>query len=287
MSKLNSVRKGDKAEYITQGIFSALGYSIQILRQEDFGIDFLCTITEKDTIVSYPTKSFTVQLKTSHDNIVYNVANPRKVKWLLENNLPIFICYFDNINNRVDFYSTSILHKYIITKPRNVTKISFRMEQDLGKCKVDLGIHKKGNKIFNLFLGRPFLSISLSDLSDDSIIEKRKLVLNKVVNIETENIVYRNLGLPFMRWLHQYETNVITMSIGWVHFSDDGVIKSEELLDKVGHIIMSLCYAYKEEGKSDEYSKLKEFVLKLPFNNEYQSQLINMKFRNTKGLEIK
>lgn len=287
MSKLNSVRKGDRAEYITQGIFSALGYSIQILRQEDYGIDFLCTITEKDIHVSYPTKSFTVQLKTAKDNIVYNVTNPKKIKWLLENNLPFFICHFDNIKNQVDFYSTSILNKYIITKPLGVTKISFQLLPEPGECTVHLGIHKKGNKIFNLLLGSPFLSISLNDLSSEPIIEERKSILNKVINIETENIVYRNLGLPFMRWLHQYETNILKMAVGWAHFSDDGIIKSRELLEKIGHIIMSLCYAYKAENKEEEYTKLKEFVLKLPFNTEYQSSLVNMKFRNPDGTELK
>jgi hypothetical protein len=64
MAKLNSVRKGDRAEYITQGIFSALRYSVPVLRQEDFGLDFLCTSVESAGKISFPTKSFTVQLKT-------------------------------------------------------------------------------------------------------------------------------------------------------------------------------------------------------------------------------
>lgn len=178
MSKLNQVRKGDRAEYITQGIFSAFGYSIQILRQEDYGIDFLCTLTEKDKIVSYPTKSYTVQLKTSHDNIVLQTTNSAKLKWLLENNLPFFICYFDNAKNTVDFYSTSLIHKYIITKPIKVTKISFQLDTSLGKCTVHLGQHNENNKIFRLSLGSPFLSVSLNDATDETLVEDRKLILN-------------------------------------------------------------------------------------------------------------
>lgn len=286
MSKLNHVRKGDRAEYITQGIFSAFGYSIQILRQEDFGIDFLCTLTEKDKIVSYPTKSFTVQLKTSLDNIVFPTTNSKKIVWLLENNLPFFICFFDNAKNRVDFYSTSLIHKYIITKPKNVTKLSFQFSSNHGQCTVHLGTHNQKNKIYNLPLGSPFLSVTLNDLTDESLIEERKYILNKVVNIEIENIMYRNLGLPFMRWLHNFKTNVKTMEIGWAHFADDGIINSNELLNKVGHIIMSLSYAYKAESKLEEYLKLKDFVLKLPFDKDYQSALINMKFRDRNGNEI-
>jgi hypothetical protein len=61
MAKLNTIRKGDRAEYITQGIFSALGYSLPFLRQEDYGLDFLCTLVENKGNLSYPTKSFIVQ----------------------------------------------------------------------------------------------------------------------------------------------------------------------------------------------------------------------------------
>lgn len=286
MSKLNHVRKGDRAEYITQGIFSAFGYSIQILRQEDYGIDFLCTLTEKDKIVSYPTKSFTVQLKTSLDNIVFPTTNPKKIEWLLVNNLPFFICYFDNPNNRVDFYSTSLIHKFIITRPNKVTKLSFQFSSTHGLCTVDLGFHKKENKIYNLPLGSPFLSVSLNDLTNETLIEDRKYILNKVIDVEIQNIMYRNLGLPFMRWLHKYETNEKKIEVGWAHFADDGITKSNELLNKIGHIIMSLSYAYKAESKREEYLKLKEFVLKLPFNNEYQSALVNMNFRDNTGNPI-
>lgn len=285
MSKLNSVRKGDRAEYITQGIFSALGFSLQIVRQEDYGIDFLCTLMEKDKILSYPTKSFTVQLKTSNDNIVYPLSNPLKIKWLLENNLPFFICYFDENKNRVDFYSTSLLNKYIIKRPKGVTKISFKQQLGHGKCILQLGTHKEGNKIFNIELGMPFLSISLTDLANEDIIEQRRKILDKVVTYEVENIVYRNLKLPFMRWLHNYETNNENIIFGWVHFTDKIAISAQTLLENIGHIIISLCYAYKCEGKSDDYEKLKEFVLKLPFDNMYKSSLQNMGFRDENGNE--
>ncbi len=285
MSKLNSVRKGDRAEYITQGIFSALGFSLQILRQEDYGIDFVCTLVQRDKIVSYPTKSFTVQLKTNNNNIVYPLSNPLKVKWLLENNLPFFICYFDEGENRVDFYSTSLLNEFIFKRPICATKISFRQEAGLGKCILPHRTHKK-QKIYSVELGRPFLSISLTDLTDQNVIEQRKVILDKVITREIENIVYRNLKLPFMRWLHEYETNKENILFGWAHFADDKIIDANRLLENVGHIIMSLCYAYKSEGNSQDYERLKYFVLKLPFDSVYKSSLINMGFRNESGDSI-
>lgn len=286
MTKLNSVRKGDRAEYITQGIFSALGYSLPVLRQEDYGIDFLVTVVEQSGDVSFPTKSFTVQLKTNHDNIVYDISNPKKFKWLLENNLPFFICYFDMTNNRVDFYSTAMLSIYLITKPEKVSKISFRMNSELGACVIPHYIHKTGNSIFKIDMGKPFLSISISDLTNDSLINNYRLIITNVLKREYENIVYRNLNLPFMRWLHNYDTNKMRMLFGWAHFSDLEPLKSQDILESVGHIIMSLCYNYKEEGKNDDYNKLKEFVLRLPFNNEFKNSLVNMDFRDKCGDEI-
>jgi hypothetical protein len=286
MTKLNSVRKGDRAEYISQGIFSALGYSLPVLRQEDFGIDFLCTVVEQSGKVSFPTKSFTIQLKTSHENIVYDISNPPKVKWLLENNLPFFICYFDMTANRVDFYSTSMLSNFLISKPDKVTKIAFKMDPLSGACVIPYHEHKKGNKIFRIDMGKPFLSILISDLTNDLLIKKYRIIITNVLKREYENIVYRNLNLPFMRWLHDYETNKERMLFGWVHFSDLKSLKSQDILESAGHILMSLCYNYKEEGKTDDYNKLKEFVLRLPFNNEFKSSLVNMDFRDNNGNEI-
>lgn len=286
MTKLNSVRKGDRAEYISQGIFSALGYSLPVLRQEDYGIDFLCTVVEQSGKVSFPTKSFTIQLKTNHENIVYDISNPKKFKWLLENNLPFFICYFDMKYNRVDFYSTSMLSIYLINKPENVSKITFKMDPVSGTCVIPHYIHKKRNKIFKIDMGKPFLSILISDLTNDSLINKYRMIITNVLIREYENIVYRNLNLPFMRWLHNYETNKERMIFGWAHFSDLNTLKSQDILESTGHIIMSLCNNYKDEGETEDYNRLKEFVLRLPFNNEFKSSLINMGFRDQNGNEI-
>lgn len=286
MTKLNSVRKGDRAEYISQGIFSALGYSLPVLRQEDFGLDFLCTLVESAGKVSFPTKSFTVQLKTNIENIVYDIRNKAKVRWLLENNLPFFICYFDTKENRVDFYSCSMLFHYLITNPQKATKISFHMVGKSGHSEIYLNQYKAQNKIFRINLGTPFLSISIHDLADDSKIQNFREILNKVLIRENENIVYRNLKLPFMRWLHNYETNNEKILFGWAHFSETDGINSQTLLENMGHVIISLCYNYKMENSIDDFEKLKEFVLRLPFNNDFKSSLINMGFRDKEGKVI-
>ena len=283
MTKLNAARKGDKAEYISQAIFSALGYSLPVLRQEDFGIDFLCTIVEQNEIVSFPTKSFTLQLKSNTDNIVYNITDREKYKWLLENNLPFFICYFDTNSNRVDFYSTSMLSNYLITTPDYITKLSFRMVTVLGDCIVPHYEHKVRNTTFIIDMGKPFLSISITDLTNDPQIKIYRKIITKVLKREYENIVFRNLNLPIMRWLHKYETNKENIIFGWAHFSDIKTSSSQVLLENIGHIIISLCYNYKCEGKIDEYNRLREFVLLLPINDEYRSSLVNLGFRDSDG----
>jgi hypothetical protein len=135
-------------------------------------------------------------------------------------------------------------------------------------------------------MGKPFLSISISDLTDEPLINRYRKIITNVLTREYENIVYRNLNLPFMRWLHDFETNKEKMAFGWAHFSDLKTPKSQDILESTGHIITSLCYNYKEEGKNDEYNKLREFVLRLPFNNEFKSSLVNMGFRDNNGNEI-
>lgn len=115
------------------------------MRQEDYGLDFLCTLTEKKSIVSYPTKSFTIQLKTSDKNIIFQV---NKLQWLENLNLPFFICQFDNEKNSIDFYYTSQLHHYYITRPKSVTKISIKRikKTTISKVHLSLALRYKSNK---------------------------------------------------------------------------------------------------------------------------------------------
>ena len=89
-----------------------------------------------------------------------------------------------------------------------------------------------------------------------------------------------------MRWLHDFETNKEDILFGWVHYSDLKTLKSQDILERTGHIIMSLRYNYKEEGQIDDFNKLKEFVLRLPFNNEFKDSLIKMGFRDKLGIEL-
>jgi hypothetical protein len=283
MTKLNSVRRGDRAEYLTQGILSALGFTIQILRQEDYGIDFICTLSERQENVSVPTKSFSIQLKTSTDNIIYDIENPKKVRWLFENNLPFFICYFDNENNSLSFFSTSLLNSFLITRPKKVKKLSFRMLETPRENTLHLRNHNKKRSIFIVDLGVPFLTISINDIISDKLMEERKFTIDKYIDKELENIVYRNLDLPFMRWPHMYGTNRKVVIWGWAHFSDDKVMHSDKLLEKVGHILLSLCHTYMHEKKEEEYQALKKIILKLPFNEEYKNELYTLGFRDAKG----
>lgn len=47
--------------------------------------------------------------------------------------------------------------------------------------------------------------------------------------------------------------------------------------------MISLCYNYKKEGKIVDYNKLKDFVRRLPFDNEFKSSSINLGFRDENG----
>ena len=57
--------EGSRAEYLAQYLFSGFGTSIPVPHQEDSGIDFYCTMTEKLGRLAWPRAYFTVQVKST------------------------------------------------------------------------------------------------------------------------------------------------------------------------------------------------------------------------------
>jgi hypothetical protein len=157
------------------------------------------------------------------------------------------------------------------------------MSKGLGHSEIYLDEEQLKNKIFKIDMGHPFLTISIKDLEDDLKIKNFRKILDKVLTRENENIVYRNLKLPFMRWLHNYDTNSEKIIFAWAHDERNPQL----LLKSIGHIIISLCHNYKINNKLDDYQSLRKFVFRLPFNKDYKSSLITLGFRDKQGKEIK
>ncbi|MGE0077495.1 MAG: hypothetical protein AB7S48_06520 [Bacteroidales bacterium] len=280
-------KKGNSNERISDGIFERIGFVTKVLREEDYGIDYLCSVGRETETSIYPTKSFVVQLKSNFDEIVYDLTNVEKNRWLLENNLPLFFCVYVENEGNLFFYSSSMINDFNIRKYRDIEKIKFTFRPPNDElCAIDIhSVLKTEAKSYDIDCGIPFLKISVLETLADNPKEFNNYrdILEKVVRKENENIVYRNIGLPFFSWLHQYKTNSTEIIFGWADYSDDCIIKGDELLNILFQQVLTLCNTYFHEKQNDKFMKLRYFVDLIDYNDKTKSVLEVLGYRDKQG----
>lgn len=282
---LSSVKKGNSNESISDGIFDRIGFSTKVLREDDYGIDYLCSVGKEYGCSIHPTKTFVAQLKSNFNSVVYDLSKNGKNNWLIENNIPLFFCVYVESTGLLYFYSSSMINDFNIRRYKNVNKITFTFrEPNEDLCEV--GIHRAlsgDEEIYEIDCGVPFLKISVLETNDDhgAEFDNYRGILEKVINKDNENIVYRNLGLPFMTWLHQYKMNDKDIAFGWADYSDDKLISGKELLNQLYQPVITLCKTYYHENDTDKYQKLKTLVDSIDCNDRTRSVLQGMGFRDS------
>ena len=284
---LKNTKKGASNEKTADGIFDKIGFSTKVLREEDYGIDYLCSVGREYGDSIYPTKTFVTQLKSNFRPIEYDLSKNGKNDWLIENNLPLFFCVYEDSSGSLYFYSSSMLNDFIIRDYENVEKIKFifRHPSD-NKCRLEL--NKKLDSSVSEYVidcGEPFLKIFVlkTPKYNSTEYDNYRTILEKIIIKENENIVFRNLGLPFMYWLHQYRTNDAEILFGWSDYSDETLVDTETLLNRLYQPIITLCNTYYHEGKKEDYNNMKKLVDKIAFNDKTKSILENLGFRDSKG----
>ena len=89
--------RGNSSEYIAQVVLNAVSFAAYVPRQEDVGHDFICHLSEVRGSMLWAGPSFTVQVKSSRDPIVFE--REHELSWLenLENEpVEYFATLFDS-----------------------------------------------------------------------------------------------------------------------------------------------------------------------------------------------
>ena len=101
-----SFRLGDRAELLVQHLLSGLAFTTPVPRQEDIGIDFMCSFItgydNADLLTAGPL--FLVQAKSSNDPVVYE--KPHELEWISNQENPILLCVADRDAGAMDVFST-------------------------------------------------------------------------------------------------------------------------------------------------------------------------------------
>ena len=301
---LHNFRQGNRSELLADYLLSAIGISTPVRRQDDYGFDFYCQLSDQQSgylTFGYP---FVIQIKSdSSEKIAYGNLNAKKWKkentsWLFRNDLPFFVGIVDKAALSISIFDTTGLWQVYNSNSENYSYIELiptihPMGEMRENCKMEriTDWEESGDGIrYTIDMGNPIVTIAYTDLENDHALWERKETIRAIVRIEQQNIIHRKLGIRAFEEVKENAANVGHIYKGMSlnpHPASD-VSKIYRSLD-VG--LTSLLISLDAQGRHAEVAALKIFLGFMP-KSEYDDQLLSsnseffdyMTRRNAAGL---
>lgn len=194
-----------RSEYLAHYVFSSFGTSVPIPRQEDTGLDLICTLTERDGQRLWPKASYCVQVKSTPDPWVFD--DERSVKWIIEHPLPVFLCVVNKKKAKLSVYHTSprFAAWIAVPRPQRLVMVPGDAHDGYGMAWESEGyeLGKNGEHP----LSAPIAEFTLTEILDDAFHSTIKSILERWIQFDRENIFRIQAGLPLIVLNYRYWTN--------------------------------------------------------------------------------
>lgn len=270
-------RKGDRAEYLANYFLSHIGFISSFDRQEDFGIDFYCTVTDIIDNDLIPSSPFLIQVKSSKEPFIYGRIKNNKwykedIDWLFKLELPLFIGLISVKELTFNIYNTSSLW-FIEREYKNASQIKIATRFDYHNISVgkptseELPNWKYGGdgKIYTVDLGNPIVSIHYNDLLDREKISTFKSSIKKIVKFEQSNIILKKQRIPYFQWVYQNIPNDQNPIAGVIYYDNEPEIANPEvIIESISQQIISLALALKLNNRTEDLDSVKKIIKLIP-----------------------
>jgi hypothetical protein len=197
---------GSRSEILADYLFSGWGTVTPVRRQDDYGIDLQCTLTEPVGKRAVVTDYYSVQVKSGHRPWVFKSADD--IKWLCEYPTPLFLACVDKAGGRLAIYHT------IARFFAGMWPLPSRLK--LTPTSLDDGESVGWTNGTDFSLSAPILRVSLRDFLDERNLDGLRGVLKYWVALDTFNCDLRRIGLLRFRMPHRYRVNEIPALGGFV-----------------------------------------------------------------------
>lgn len=182
-----NIRKADLAEDLGRLLLRHFCALAPIPKADDFGIDTIATLLEIDkenSLRELANKTFGVQFKAKSVREI-KFLKEYEYNWLLNLDYPYFVCSVDITNSSMQIYSLHLVNS-MPSINENCTGLILTLDKTDNE--------NKKNKILKLSLGEPIMDLSIQDIENPELIDKKKNILKKWILGEYENIKIRNIG---------------------------------------------------------------------------------------------
>ena len=213
--------ESNRGEYLAQFFLCALGVSAPVIRQEDIGVDFFCSIAkEENKKLTFHSPFMVQQGAEGSKEFIYggyskqdtNKEKWRKegIEWLFSQELPLFVCVTNRKEGRVRLYSTSAmwLARYAFGDMNEVELCPDLTHDPIKECRGDkIGIDGHGDGYsYRVPLGNPIVELDILNFDDG---QRAKAIesLTLAVDLEQKNITFRRLGVHVASWFTDVRPN--------------------------------------------------------------------------------
>ena len=197
--------EGSRSEVLADYLFSGWGTVTPVRRQDDYGVDLYCTLTERARKRAIVTDYFVVQVKSTMGRWLFR--SRQAVKWLVEYPTPLFLACIEK--------KEGVLHLYHVM-PRFYTwvmgDLPSRLELRPENSEEGTFIRWENGKSFSL--SAPIIRVSIADLIDKAKMDRLRKVFSFWVRFDRENCDLIRHGLLRFRMPDRYRVNEIPRSFG-------------------------------------------------------------------------
>ncbi len=198
---VKNLRKGHSSEDLGN-IFLRKFCAVAELRQEDdFGIDSIATLLKQESKYLIPEESFGVQIKSVSINKVE--YNDDEINWLLELDLPFFVCTVDKKTQSFSLFTLNRFHSTMTLGTQiNINKVVLILGENpnYGNINIDIRFDEndeKNDEPFEIHLGNPILSANLGECESPEFIEKIYSIMKEWLLLEYEMIRLRKINTSY------------------------------------------------------------------------------------------
>jgi hypothetical protein len=197
---------GSRSEILADYFFSGWGTVTPVRRQDDYGVDLHCTLTEAIGRRAIVTDYYSVQVKSGDDPWLFESAD--SIRWLFQYPTPLFLACVDKSGGTLAIYHTMSRFLAGMWQPP--------AHLQLTPAALDDGESVGWTDGTEFSLSAPILRVSLSDYADERKMDILRDVLKYWVALDTFNCDLRRIGLLRFRMPHRYRVNEIPALGGFV-----------------------------------------------------------------------
>lgn len=200
-ARYRDFRFGDSAELLAEYILGSMAFTTRVPRQEDVGHDFFCVLAEPDGELLMAGPFFTVQTKKGAGTITYQ--KEYEVKWIKQQENPLFICQTNTDSLSIDLYSTWNMHTGFLAKDaRKIILSPGGPEDNYEEVQTS-----EDNSQQIIPLGKPILHITAADTMREGQTRTFAHILREWVLMDRQNIANKHAGMHWVIGPTSWETN--------------------------------------------------------------------------------